>query len=118
MRIVIVDDAEMNLNFIKMFLLKLNCKCEPFYFRNPLEALNAIPEIEPDVCFIDYLMFDMDGISLIENLRAANVKCPFILFTATDLQEIRNECKNKDIKFLDKVLVLQELEGMLNHVCN
>ena len=53
--------------------------------RNGLEAVRLIEELEPDLAFLDVHMPGLDGMGVIEQLRAKDIPLPhFVLATAYD----------------------------------
>lgn len=100
--IIIIDDSKSILMF-----LSNKIKSEKYSvttFSNPLKALNDIPKMNPlpDLIITDYMMYDMDGIVLIESLKKLNLNCKFILLTSFRDKDLLNECYAKHICIINK----------------
>ena len=84
--VVLVEDNGELRNFL-MKVLSRNYECHAF--GNGNEALEAIPEIMPDVVVADIVVPGMDGLALCRNLKGGRSTChiPVILLTARDSEE-------------------------------
>lgn len=74
---IIADDESLARNVVKKFLtafpqIKIVAECE-----NGLSALNKINELSPDLIFLDIQMPDLDGMSVLRELRHP----PLVIFT-------------------------------------
>lgn len=88
MKIVIIDDTEMNLTLIQHLVFKLD-DCEPFCFSDPLEAIEWCESNEPDLVVVDYMMPELNGIELTERFRARYPDIPVLMVTATHEMDVR-----------------------------
>ena len=50
--------------------------------QNGKEALQAIKDSRPDIVVLDYMLPDMNGIAVLEEIRKINREIPVIMFTA------------------------------------
>ena len=82
---MIVDDEQLALDELA-YLLKEFPEIElTATARNGLEAVKLIEELEPDLVFLDVQMPGLDGMSVIQKLRARDIPLPhFVLATAYD----------------------------------
>lgn len=55
--------------------------------RNGREAWDRFHDSKPDICVLDIMMPEMDGLTLAEKLRAKDPGIPFIFLTAKSLRE-------------------------------
>ena len=78
--IVLVDDEDMVVTSIKSFLT-LETDYEVVGFTTPAEALSYIESHRVDVVVSDYLMPDMDGISLLARVKDIQPEATRILLT-------------------------------------
>ena len=78
--IVLVDDEDMVVTSIKSFLT-LETDYEVVGFTTPAEALSYIESHRVDVVVSDYLMPDMDGISLLAKVKDIQPEATRILLT-------------------------------------
>jgi DNA-binding NtrC family response regulator len=79
-RIVVVDDEEMVLTSIKSFLT-LETDYDVHTFTKPADALEFIRDNEVHLIISDYLMPEMDGISLLAKVREAKPDVTRIILT-------------------------------------
>jgi two-component system response regulator AtoC len=98
--VVIIDDVEAVLLCLRHSLTIAGYNV--YTYRKPLECLDEVPSLNPDIVVVDYLMFDCNGIELIGMLRERGVYCPYILFTSMYDEEAVRECEKLKVKFLNK----------------
>ena len=132
--IVLVDDEDMVVTSIKSFLT-LETDYEVVGFTTPAEALSYIESHRVDVVVSDYLMPDMDGISLLAKVRDIQPEATRILLTGyadkenaikaiNDVglyQYIEKPWENDDLKIvlrngLEKGLLMKRLEDKIAEV--
>lgn len=100
-RILITDDS-MAQRMILSDMVKA-AGHETWTANNGWEALERMRAEPPDCLLLDLLMPEMDGVQLLEALKAENIHIPVIVISA-DIQEwIRNQCIELGAKeFLNK----------------
>ena len=113
-RILVVDDTELNLKMVSAILLKDGY--EVITARNGSEALEAIKTTPPALAILDVMMPDMDGYTLCEHLRKTptTAKIPIIILTA--LNGVEDKIKAFDSgadDFLAKPFEPQELRARI-----
>ena len=132
--IVLVDDEDMVVTSIKSFLT-LETDYEVVGFTAPAEALSYIESHRVDVVVSDYLMPDMDGISLLAKVKDIQPEATRILLTGyadkenaikaiNDVglyQYIEKPWENDDLKIvlrngLEKRLLMKRLEDKIVEV--
>ncbi len=132
--IVLVDDEDMVVTSIKSFLT-LETDYEVVGFTTPAEALSYIESHRVDVVVSDYLMPDMDGISLLAKVKEIQPEATRILLTGyadkenaikaiNDVglyQYIEKTWENDDLKIvlrngLEKRLLMKRLEDNIAEV--
>ncbi len=132
--IVLVDDEDMVVTSIKSFLT-LETDYEVVGFTAPAEALSYIESHRVDVVVSDYLMPDMDGISLLAKVKDIQPEATRILLTGyadkenaikaiNDVglyQYIEKPWENDDLKIvlrngLEKRLLMKRLEDKIAEV--
>lgn len=132
--IVLVDDEDMVVTSIKSFLT-LETDYEVVGFTIPAEALSYIESHRVDVVVSDYLMPDMDGISLLAKVKDIQPEATRILLTGyadkenaikaiNDVglyQYIEKPWENDDLKIvlrngLEKRLLMKRLEDKITEV--
>jgi CheY-like chemotaxis protein len=102
-KILLVDDDEVSLMIIEMFLSDLGHEVYPI--QKPLKALELVTNIAFDVVLTDYVMFDITGIELIQQIRNSGFdgKCILCSEILQDEHEKTSSiCKNLNIAFVNK----------------
>lgn len=89
--IVLIDDNQVNLTLLR-HLLGRDSNVDTVSFLNPREGLNHCFHNEVDLVLVDYMMPEMSGIEVIEQLRAseATSEIPILMITANDQRDIRH----------------------------
>jgi putative two-component system response regulator len=92
MDVVIVDDVDINLMLLNRLMDQVG-GCRVHCFLKPLEALAFCQATVPDLLLVDYLMPELDGISLVRQLRATPGRedIPVLMVTASDERSVRVE---------------------------
>jgi pilus assembly protein CpaE len=113
-RILVVDDAELNLKMVTAFLSKDGY--EVVTARNGFEALEVIKSTPPALAILDVMMPDMNGYALCERLRQipTTAKIPIVILTA--LSGVEDKIKAFDSgadDFLAKPFEPQELRARI-----
>ncbi len=100
-RVLVVDDEQ---NFLELMSERL--KSWDYQANTVLTAKDAIFLLQQesfDIIILDYIMPDMDGFSLIRQIRQINNKIPIIMFTAhPDLNSIKEAEKEHVRAFIPK----------------
>lgn len=87
---VVIDDSELSLSMIGELAKGIGLDVTAFL--NPLEALEYIRENRVDMVLTDFVMPQMDGITLIKEVRAICEDVPIIMITAAgNNQALKNE---------------------------
>ncbi len=104
MKVVVVDDTQLNLTLVKHLVRKLP-DCEPLCFLDPLEALAWCSTDTPDLLVFDYMMPELDGIELARRCRALHPGVPILMVTANHENEVRMQALQAGVNdFLNKPL--------------
>ena len=84
-KIVIVDDDEAHLQFIRLIMAREEYKTELQLFPSPEEGFAYLVENEADLILLDVMMPGMSGFELLEKLRAnpSTKDTPVIFLTST-----------------------------------
>jgi type IV pilus assembly protein PilB len=92
-KILVADDSSVIVTVIQAVLTKAGY--ETISARNGVEALQAAFREKPDLVITDYLMPDMDGITLIEKLKAQMLSksIPVVVLTAKNETAFFNRAK-------------------------
>jgi two-component system, OmpR family, response regulator len=81
-RVLVVDDEE-NVTHLVSSALRFD-GFDTFTADNGPSALAAVAEADPDLVVLDVMMPGMDGLGVLQNLRAAGSQVPVIFLTARD----------------------------------
>lgn len=81
LRILIVDDDEVDRIVFKRILSKINDKIETFEATDGFEALKILKDKNFDCIFLDYRLPKWDGLEVLKNIRKMDVKTPIVIIT-------------------------------------
>lgn len=109
--IVIIDDCEGVLKYMTVKVADLNHIIHTF--KNPLIAIEKVPDLHPDLVVCDYMMYDMVGMDVIDSLRAKGLDTKYILFTSLKDPELKKYCDEDDIRLVNKQ---EGLKGLLEEI--
>ncbi|MBF0330449.1 MAG: response regulator [Candidatus Omnitrophica bacterium] len=79
------------------------------------EALRMIPALKPDIVLLDITLEEMNGLEVLEKLRACDDRVKIVIMTGQVLQDktIRDVRAMGVIEYLQKPLVLSRLESIV-----
>lgn len=86
-KIMIVDDDDTHLQFIRMVILKENFTCELSLCNNALQALEQLRQQPVDLVLLDVMMPRIDGFEMIARLRKDPVTSEIPVIFLTSSQE-------------------------------
>lgn len=113
-RILIVDDEEVVLHVLKNSLRKLGDEYEVKTTVNGFSALAYLRDRPFDLVITDYRMDDMDGLELMNTIRADWPETRVIIITAYGNHELEEEAKKLDVyKYLLKPLEITEFRKVV-----
>ena len=78
--VLIVDDEPDMLNMLQL-VVKKQCDCNIFLAQSGQDALQNLAEYNPDVVVTDIKMPDMDGLTLLKEIRALDDTISTIIMT-------------------------------------
>ncbi len=81
LKILIVDDDEVDRIVFKRILSKINDKIETFEAIDGFEALKMIKDKKFDCIFLDYRLPKWDGLEVLKEIRKMDVKTPIVIIT-------------------------------------
>jgi len=82
--IVLVDDEKSYTDLLTHMLAE-NLDCSVHAFTRPLEALKALPQLDPGVIVTDYFMPQINGLEFIRQASALLPRTAFVLITGHNL---------------------------------
>jgi len=109
MKVVIVDDVQLNVSLLKALVAKLP-DAEPVCFTDPQHALDWCLANDPDLLIIDFMMPGLSGTELTQRFRKRYPDTPVLMVTANHELELRYDALNKGVTdFLNKPINSTEL---------
>ena len=82
------------------------------------EAIDIVPDKNPDVIVMDFKMPDMDGLSAAEKIRQDNPEQPIILYTAYLDKGLEDKARDAGVALcVGKVEGLPQLERHIRELC-
>ncbi len=104
MRVVIIDDAQLNVTLLQHLVRKLP-DCEAICFTDPVLGLEWCLNNEPDLLVVDYMMPVLNGIELTQQFRSRYAEIPVLMVTANHETELRHQALQHGVTdFLNKPL--------------
>ncbi len=104
MRVVIIDDAQLNVTLLQHLVRKLP-DCEAVSFTDPVLGLEWCLHNEPDLLVLDYMMPVLNGIELTQRFRSRYAEIPVLMVTANHETELRHQALQHGVNdFLNKPL--------------
>ncbi len=91
MKVLIIDDHEMNVTLLKNLMAAKVQNCEPVCYTESAEALKWCEGNDPDLVLVDYMMPTPNGLEFIELFRKLPGKqdIPIVMITAVNEKDIR-----------------------------
>ncbi len=83
---VIVVDDEKSYGDLLSELITINLDCPVLSFSHPLEAIDALPNLDVGAVVTDYFMPTMDGVQFIRHAASKLPGVPFIIITGHPLR--------------------------------
>lgn len=109
-RVLIVDDEESLTYFLGENLAGLSLGYEVETARSGKEALAKISQQPFDLVITDFLMPDLDGLELIEQVRARHPQTHLILMTAYGNDRVEAEARRLEVyRYITKPFQIEEL---------
>ncbi len=112
-RVLVVDDNEVILDFLKQFLGR-GYTVE--VVGNASLALASVVQKTPDVILLDVRMPGVDGLSLLKSLRDMGVQTPVFVMTGYDSTQVAIDALEKGATgYLPKPFDLIHLDRLIAH---
>ena len=114
-RLLLVDDEDNLRSMLEAALRHSGFEVHPA--ANGRDALDAVPEVKPDLIVLDVMLPDLDGFDVCQRLRQADDRTPVLFLTARDATEdrVRGLTMGGD-DYLIKPFSLDELVARINAV--
>jgi len=110
--VLLVDDEEDLLKIIGSRIKKWGYSLTEA--KNGKEALKSVKDKKPDIIVLDYLLPDMNGIAVLEQLRQIDKEVPVVMFTAYPTPKTMHEAEKFGISaFVPKFNVYTDIQSVL-----
>lgn len=104
MKVVIIDDTQLNVTLLQHLVRKLP-DCESVCFTDPVAGLDWCLANEPDLLIVDYMMPQLNGTELTQKFRVRYPDIPVLMVTANHETELRHQALQTGVTdFLNKPL--------------
>jgi two-component system NtrC family sensor kinase len=108
-KVLIADDGRDNREFIVDYILKPNGYV-PLIARDGVEAMELVRQHQPDIILLDLQMPRMNGMEVLEALKAEGHEIPVILMTFHGSEEIAVEVYRKGVRdYVKKPYTVEEM---------
>ena len=114
--VVVVDDSPTSVSLYELSAAPLAVELQAF--RSPNESLKYLADHDTDLIFIDIIMREMDGLTLLKKIRAVehHADTAVVVVTSKDYAQDRSTAKALGaLDYLVKPLKSQEIRGI---ICN
>jgi len=119
-KILIVDDAEINLILFEALLKRVG-DCTPVMFSDSVAALACAKTDDFDLIIVDYMMPEVNGMEFITAFRSTPGRqhIPVLMITANDQKQVRYDALEKGAtdfltKPVDKIEFMARVKNMLD----
>jgi two-component system OmpR family response regulator len=114
-RLLLVDDEDNLRSMLEAALRHSGFEVHPA--ANGRDALDAVPDVKPDLIVLDVMLPDLDGFDVCQRLRSTGDRTPVLFLTARDATEdkVRGLTMGGD-DYLVKPFSLDELVARINAV--
>ncbi|MFT5391455.1 MAG: PleD family two-component response regulator [Gammaproteobacteria bacterium] len=109
-QIVVVDDSPTSISLYELSIASLSVELRSF--RSPLDSLLHLGDNAADLLFLDIIMREMDGLTLLKKLRDMDLhrNTSVVIVTSKDYAQDRSTAKSLGaLDFLVKPLRSQEI---------
>ena len=117
MKIYLIDDDPNILNFLKLIIQAKNLGEICGICTSPIDALEDLKYIKPDIVVIDLLMPGMDGISFVRKTASELQETAYIMLSQVSNKEMISSAYEAGIEFfIQKPINAIEVESVLTRV--
>ncbi|HEY8965893.1 MAG TPA: response regulator [Candidatus Methylacidiphilales bacterium] len=102
MKIFVIDDSSFSRKAIQTVLKELAPDANVIPYGDGEEALSHFTEEKPDAMTVDIVMPKMQGLELIEKIRATGIPVKIVVITSDVQATTRQRCAALGAVFLDK----------------
>jgi two-component system chemotaxis response regulator CheY len=94
MKVLMIDDSEMQHKIASIYLEKSYTDCEIFHAYNGAQGVQMAKEIIPELILLDVEMPELDGVGALSLLKSSEAtrEIPVIMCTSVDKESILQKC--------------------------
>lgn len=112
--VAVVDDSPTSISLYELSAQSLSVELKPF--RSPIDSLLYFSNCGADLVFLDIIMREMDGLTLLKKIRAMehHQTTPVVVVTSKDYAQDRSTAKQLGaLDYLVKPLRSQEIRQII-----
>ena len=118
MKIYLIDDDPNILNFLKLIVQAKNLGEICGVCSSPVDALEDLKYIKPDIVVVDLLMPGMDGISFVKKANAEFQDIAYIMLSQVSNKDMISSAYEAGVEFfIQKPINAIEVENVITRVC-
>ena len=118
MKIYFIDDDPNILNFLKLIVQAKNLGEICGVCSSPIDALEDLKYIKPDIVVVDLLMPGMDGISFVRKASAEFQDIAYIMLSQVSNKDMVSSAYEAGVEFfIQKPINAIEVENVITRVC-
>ena len=118
MKIYLIDDDPNILNFLKLIVQAKNLGEICGVCSSPIDALEDLKYIKPDIVVVDLLMPGMDGISFVKKANAEFQDIAYIMLSQVSNKDMISSAYEAGVEFfIQKPINAIEVENVITKVC-
>ena len=118
MKIYLIDDDPNILNFMKLIIQARNLGEICGICSSPIDALEDLRYIKPDIVVVDLLMPGMDGISFVKKANANFQDIAYIMLSQVSSKDMIASAYEAGVEFfIQKPINAIEVENVITRVC-
>ena len=118
MKIYLIDDDPNILNFLKLIIQVKNLGEICGVCSSPIDAMEDLKYIKPDVMVVDLLMPGMDGISFVKKANAEFQDIAYIMLSQVSSKDMISSAYEAGVEFfIQKPINAIEVENVITRVC-
>lgn len=118
MKIYLIDDDPNILNFLKLIVQAKNLGEICGVCSSPIDAMEDLKYIKPDIVVVDLLMPGMDGISFVKKASAEFQDIAYIMLSQVSNKDMISSAYEAGVEFfIQKPINAIEVENVITRVC-
>ena len=118
MKLYLIDDDANILNFMKLIIQARNLGEICGICSSPIDALEDLKYIKPDIVVVDLLMPGMDGISFVKKANAEFQDIAYIMLSQVSNKDMISSAYEAGVEFfIQKPINAIEVENVITRVC-